>query len=161
MQTSLPDLPFTGYGQAQLCPFGTHSASKSTPWKYPRTDLNSLVLWNSFPDDIHRAVQSATARVNLDSIPIHIDAWRATSFVENEEMIRSHATFALHRPVEQVLGLLGVMGRFILPGGGNVAIVGAPDFSWIGNLPNDELNPRPQLHPKLVVCVPVCLLLNS
>jgi hypothetical protein len=36
-------------------------------------------------------------------------------------------------PVEKVLEKLGVNGWFALPGGGNAAIVGDPDFSWIMN----------------------------
>jgi hypothetical protein len=164
LETSLPDLPFMDYGEAQLRPFGTRSASKSsTPRPYPRTDLKTLMPWNSFPGDIHQAIQFATARVNLDSTPFHVTAWTKTSFVTNEEMIRAHAMFSLHKAVEDVLGILGVKGEFALPGW-NVTIVGAPDFSWI-HPPNRGPNLRPhtqlQLYPKLVVRVPVfttCLL---
>jgi hypothetical protein len=151
MQTSLPELPFTNYGKAELRPSGTHSTAKSTPRTYHRTDLQTLTPWTSFPDDIHQAIQSATARADLSSTPFPIDAWTKTSFVENEGL-RAHARFALHEPVQMVLEKLGVKGWFTLPGGGNVAIVGAPDFSWI-------MSPT-QLHPKVIVRVPVttCLL---
>jgi len=73
--------------------------------------------------------------------------------VANEEKIRAHATYALHTPVQDVLEKLGVNGDFALLGGGNVAVVGDPDFSWIT---------RPtRSHPKVIVRVPVttCLLL--
>ena len=53
--------------------------------------------------------------------------------------------FALHEPVECVLEKLGVGGEFVLLGGGNdVAIVGAPDFSWISRYPT-------QLHPPKII----------
>ena len=155
MQTSLPELPFTNYGKAELRPSATHSTAKSTPRTYPRTDLQTLTPWTSFPDDIHQAIQSATARADLSSTPLHIKAWTETSFVGNEEDLRAHARFALHSPVEMVLEKLGVKGWFAMSGSGNVAIVGNPDFSWI-------MSPS-QPHPKLIVCVPshyLCLLLN-
>jgi hypothetical protein len=72
--------------------------------------------------------------------------------VENEEKIRTHATVALHEAVEKVLAKLGVNGWFALPGGGNVAMVGDPDFSWI-------MSTR-QPHPKVIVrlSVTTCVL---
>ena len=79
-----------------------------------------------------------------------------TESVANEEMIRAHAMFALHRPVQHVLEILGVKGQFVMSGSGNVPIVGAPDFSWI-------TRKHAQLHPKVVVRDPsllVCVLLN-
>ena len=66
--------------------------------------------------------------------------------MENEEAIRAHAIYALHCPVEEVLNKLGVTGSFYLSGGGNTAIVGSPDFSWI----MDDTRP----HPKIIVCAP-------
>ena len=74
--------------------------------------------------------------------------------MDSEEEIRSYASFALHKPVEQVLEKLGVNGRFAPSGGGNVAIVGDPDFSWV--------IPNAQPHPKLIVRVSVttCLLVK-
>lgn len=44
---------------------------------------------------------------------------------------RYHATDALHEPVEEVLTMFRVMGRFAMPGGGNAATVGDPDISWV------------------------------
>jgi hypothetical protein len=72
--------------------------------------------------------------------------------VENEEKIRTHPTVALHEAFEQVLKMLGVNGWFALPGSGNIAIVGDPNFLWI-------MSPT-QLHPKVIVRVPVtsCIL---
>ena len=141
MQTSLPDLPFTNYGKAELRT--THSTGKSTQRTYPRTDLETLTPWTSFPNDIHQAIQSATARAHLPSTPFTIEASTSTRFVESEEKIRTHATVALHEAVEGVLAKLGVNGWFALPGGGNAAIVGDPDFSWI-------MSSR-QPHPKVIV----------
>ena len=72
--------------------------------------------------------------------------------MENEEKIRTHATVVLHEAVEKVLGRLEVNGWFALPGGGNIAIVGDPDFSWITS--------SNQPHPKVIVrlSVTTCVL---
>jgi hypothetical protein len=140
MKTNLPDLPFTNYAKAELNPFGTHSSAKSGARKYPRTDLKTFTHWASFPEDIHRTVQSATTRANLPSTPFTVEA----PTMENEEKLRAHAVFALHNPVEEVLDKLGVKGIFTMPGGGNAAIVGDPDFSWVTNT---------QSHPKVIVRV--------
>jgi hypothetical protein len=158
LETSFPDLPFMNHGNMSLKPSGTHSFAGSTPWAYPRTDLQTLRAWESFPDEIHRAIQSATASSHLSSTSFYVGAWTGSKFVANEEVIRSCAMFMLHQPVEEVLGKLGINGEFELPASGNHAIVGSPDFSWIAS--------PGQPHPKLIVCVPgyqlllLCLLLN-
>jgi hypothetical protein len=145
MKTNLPDLPFTNYAKAELNPFGTHSSAKSGARNlYPKTDLKTFTHWASFPEDIHRAVQSATTRANLPSTPFIVEAPTKTTIVENEEKLRAHAVFALHNLVEEVLDKLGVKGMFTMPGGGNAAIVGDPDFSWVANR---------QSHPKVIVRV--------
>ena len=54
MQTILPDLPFTNYGDAVLDGSGIHSAAESSSRTYPRTDLRTLTPWTSFPNDIHQ-----------------------------------------------------------------------------------------------------------
>lgn len=56
----------------------------------------------------------------------------------------------LHEPVAEVLKILEVQGEFALPGSGNVAIVGDPDFSWV------KVSKQP--HPKIVVCESVAML---
>ena len=144
MQTTLPDLPFTNYGQAVLSP-AFHSSSKTAPRKYPRTDLTTLDIWSSFPDDIHQAIQSATDRANLPPGPFTVGVSSKTRFVKTEEKIRAHAMVELHERVEEVVNKLGVVGYFDEPGGGNAAIIGDPDFSWV----MDGMQP----HPKLVVRV--------
>jgi hypothetical protein len=63
--------------------------------------------------------------------------------VSSEEEIRGHAMSALHAPVQDVMAKLGVQGRFTVPGGGNSAVVGDPDFSWVMSFA--------QPHPKVVV----------
>ena len=68
--------------------------------------------------------------------------------MENENKICMHATVALHEGVEQVLEMFGVNGWFALSGGGNIAIIGDPDFSWI-------TSPTQLPHPKVIVCVSV------
>jgi hypothetical protein len=142
MQTSFPDLPFTNHGSMGLNPSGTRSFTGSTPRAYPRTDLQTLRPWESFPNDIHHAIQTASTH---SSTSFHVSAWTGPEFVANEEDIRSCAKFMLHRPVKEVLEKLGINGEFESPGGGNRAIVGSPDFSWITS--------RGQPHPKLVVRV--------
>jgi hypothetical protein len=82
---------------------------------------------------------------NLLSTLFTVEASTKTRIVENEERLRSHAEFTLHDPVEEVLGKLGVEGRFMSPGGcGNGTIVGDLDFSWVTNT---------QPHPKVIVRV--------
>ena len=152
MQTSLPDLPFI-HGDLSVRP--THSSASSTQPACPRTDLQTLRAWESFPDDIHGAIQSAMASAHLSSTPFHIWALTVPELVADEESIRAFATFALHRPVQEVLQKLGVNGWFSSPTSGSAAIVGNPDFSWV-------VGDEPRSHSKLVVCVPLllCLLLN-
>jgi hypothetical protein len=143
------------YGDAVLDASGIHSAAKSGPRTCPRTDLQTLTPWTSFPDDIHQAILSATTAADLPPTPFDISGWTKTTVVENEESIRAHARVALNVPVEEVLKRLGVKGRFVMPGGGNSAIVGDPDFSWV-------MAPGTQPHPKVIVraSVPPCVLIK-
>jgi hypothetical protein len=146
MQTSLPDLPFTTYGDAEFDPTAPHSVSQSKPRTYPRTDLQTLMPWTSFPNEIDQRIRSATTLSRLTHTTFTVKCWDEPNPVTNEETIRAHAMLASHVAVQKVLEKLGVIGRFTVPGSGNSAIVGDPDFSWIENL-----HTRP--HPKLVVCV--------
>ncbi|KAF8334413.1 hypothetical protein F5887DRAFT_1256654 [Amanita rubescens] len=141
MQTSLPDLPFAGRGGIELDPSGFRSPAKSLR-THPRTDLQTLTPWISFPNDVHQAIQSATSRVDSPSTPFDIGGLTRTRFVANEKRLHTYVTFALHEPVEEVLKKLGVNGEFA-PSGGNVAIIGDPDFSWVVRVA--------QPHPKLIV----------
>jgi hypothetical protein len=143
MQTTLPDLPFIGYGDATTPTF--HSFASANPRKYPRTDLKTLTPWTSFVDDVHQAVQSATALAKLSSAPFKIGNTPRRRVVKSEEKLRGHAAFALHEPVEDVLKVVGVVGSFDESGSGNPALIGDPDFSWIMG--------EEQRHPKLVVRV--------
>jgi hypothetical protein len=79
----------------------------------------------------------------------NISGWTWSRIVETEENVRAHATYALHIPVEEVLKMLGVKGRFALAGGSS-PVVGDPDFSWV-------VGPA-QPRPKVMVCalVTVC-----
>jgi len=80
MHTTLPDLPFTGYGDATTSTF--HSSASASPRKYPRTDLKTLIPWTSFIDDVHQAVQSATALAELSSTPFTIGSPPRTRVVK-------------------------------------------------------------------------------
>jgi hypothetical protein len=149
LETSFPDLPFTNHGDMSLKPSGTHSFAGSTPRASPRTDLQTLRAWETFPDDVHCAIQSATDSTHLSSTSFHISAWTGPTFVANEERIRGCAMFMLHQPVEEVLEKLGINGEFESPASRNRAIVGSPDFSWIVSVG--------QPHPKLIVRVPATI----
>src|SRR5262245_38975087 len=143
MLAILPELPFTTYGDADLDPNGPRSDARSTPRRYPRTDLQNLTPWTSFCSDIHGAIQSATIRSCLPSTSFNIDSFQGQAIVASEEEIRGHAMSALHAPVRGVMAKLGVQGRFTAPGGGNSAVVGDPDYSWVMGFA--------QPHPKVVV----------
>ncbi|KAF8798862.1 hypothetical protein BYT27DRAFT_7121811 [Phlegmacium glaucopus] len=86
MQTTLPDLPLTNYGQAILNPT-FHSSTKTAPRKHPRTDLANLNIWTSFPiqNDIHQVIQSATNCANLPPTPFTVGVSSKTRLVKSEE----------------------------------------------------------------------------
>jgi hypothetical protein len=132
MQTSLPHLPHDNYGVIEPDPSGFRSSVKTSERAYPSTDLANLTPWVDFIGDIDRVIQSTARRANLTSATLTIEEpFRGTTYAENEEKIRAHAIVALHGPVTQVANKLGVPGRFLIPGSGNAAIIGAPDFSWV------------------------------
>lgn len=151
-ETSLPDLPFPIHGKIVYHSYvSMYDSADSTPRTYyhPKTNLETLTPWTSFPNDIHQAIQFATTRAQLPSAPFNISAWRRKDkIVECEEALRHYAICALHDPVEEVLDKLGVKGRFALLSGCKVSIVGSPDFSW-------RTKNGPQLHTKLMVSAPV------
>ena len=152
MITSFPDLPFKDYGDALLNP-SYHSAAKSTPHAYPRTDLDILTPWISFPLDIHKAIQSSTSkRANLSPAPFPIPLLQKERVVASEEALRSHAMVELHEPVVEVLKVLGVEGEFVFPDSGNVPILGDPDLSWVKSSGSE------QPHSKVIVCGSVTIL---
>lgn len=149
MQTSFPNLPYMNYGDAVLDPSGIHSAAKAGPRTYPRTDLQTLEPWTDFPKDVHEVIMSATTRARLPFTSFHIDGATWDTFVENEEKLRNHAWSALIVPIVFVLRKLGVNGRFRTPGGGNNAIIGDPDLSFVMSTTPDQAPP----HPKTIVRV--------
>ena len=155
MQTCLlPDLPYINYGKALPSP--PCSSAKANSRTYPRTYLDTLIHWDSFPNDVHNAIHSAMTQLDLSSEPFHIRGLTENTFVEGEEKIRAHAIYALHRPVERVVTKLGLEGAFLNPGSGNTAIVGSPNFSWI-------TDPVKKPHPKLVVSfsLTICIHISS
>ena len=127
MRASLPDLPFMNYGRAELRPSFVPSSSQKNPRSHPKTDLETLTPWTSFPDDIHHAVQSATTRAGLPPAPLDVRGYTDTTLVTNEEEIHAHAMFALHVVVQNVMKRFGVDGYFELAE--CTAIVGDPNFS--------------------------------
>jgi hypothetical protein len=111
--------------------------------------LGQITPWTSFPNDIHQAILSATTHAHLLPIPFDINGWTWDTIVENEPRIHFHGTVALHEPAEGVLRRLGVNGRFAMSGGGNSAIVGNPDFSWVSPHPESY---RMCISPYLCTC---------
>ena len=149
LETSLPDLPFTNHGIANVRPYyGTVSSSRSSAQTFPRTDLVDLRNWDTFPGIIDNAIRTAMKTLNISPIPFHIDALTTASFVVNEENLRGFVSYALLTPVEAVLRRLGVNGW--LARAASAAIVGSPDFSWVVEGPGVQ-------HPKLSVRVPAPL----
>lgn len=73
------------------------------------------------------------------------NVFNAGTKVRNEEDLRSHVHCELNPAVEDVLARLGVIGDLESPGGGNKALIGDPDMSYIST--------GRERHPKLVVCM--------
>jgi hypothetical protein len=115
------------------------STAVSKRLRGPILEQTSEVSSLSFLDDIHQAIQSIAAVANLPPT-FTVGVTGRNRYVENEERIRSHASVALHEPVEDVVNMLGAKGRFVTA---SSAIIGAPDFSWIVG--------STQSRPKLVV----------
>ncbi len=121
MQTRLPRLPYENYGKA--FPDSICSSARTNSQSHPRTDLEELVHWDSFPADIHKAILSAMTSLNLMYEPFNIYGLTNDTIVESEEKIRAHAKFALHSPVQRVVNKLGLQGAFRTPSSGNAVIV--------------------------------------
>ena len=146
MQTNLPDLPFP-YIDIQVLPDYPKSLVKTSPRTYPRSDLTSLGLWTSFATEIHQAIEAAIVQSNsVPGMPLTVgNQIRMPTVVATKEELCVHTNIVLHQAVKSVLMELGIEGRFALSGGGNIAIIGNPDFSWVQG--------SNQQHPKLVVCL--------
>jgi hypothetical protein len=145
MQTSLPDLPFPTIG-IQVDPSMPKSAAKTTPRTFPRTDLKTFKLWTSFVKDIEEVICTTMADHNLlPGTPLTVgNLYTEPTEVQNEEALRGHVNGELNPAIRGVVRVLGIEGLFVLPGSGNVALVGEPDFSWVSG--------GKRMHPKLVVC---------
>jgi len=103
METRLPRLKFSNYAKALLAP--TNSTWKSSPRSHPRTDLDNLVPWDTFPTDINTAIESAMKRHGSSSDSFSIGGLAEDSIIENEEALRAHVKYALHIPVEKVANI--------------------------------------------------------
>jgi hypothetical protein len=121
------------------------SAALAGPRAFPRTDLKTLRPWTSFMNDIEDVIHTKMATCDIPhGTQITVGSLRTEPpVVQSEEALRSHADVELHAAVRGVARKLGVQGFFTFPNGGNITIVGEPDFSWISG--------GPSLHPKLVV----------
>jgi hypothetical protein len=142
MRTTLPTLSYSpaGFTWSE----DAHSSAYTEERAYPRTDLANFVPWVGFEADIHHAITarmgamniSADTEYDIGSMP------KIQKIVECEEALRSQAEVQLHDLVQEVLGILGIEGRFERPNSWNNQIVGEPDFSWLR---------KPTLHPMIVV----------
>jgi hypothetical protein len=119
---------------------------KSSPRKYPRTDLPVLCPWNTFEQDIHEIILNAMARAGVHigtqlSVGDNVSQ-AAQVIVANEEDIRQYANTKLHRAAQGVLAALGFQGGFMRSAASE--IIGDPDFAWVFEVTE---------HPKGVVCL--------
>lgn len=71
------------------------------------------------------------------------NAFSVPTKVRNEHDLRGHLHCELKPAVEGVLARLGVIGDIESPGGGNKALIGDPDLSWVAA--------GGERHPELVV----------
>jgi hypothetical protein len=141
MQTSLPDLPFNSCGVTA----DTRGSLYSTSVPFPNTDLKQLELWQSFATDIHTAISDAmTNKGIVDGRNLIAGEFfrKRPRIVTCEEDVHEAVNTELHAAVRDVLGELGVEGRFYRPGSGKIGVIGDPDFSWLTVDAG---------HPKLVV----------
>lgn len=142
MKTTLPILSYepTGFNWSE----DVHSCAYTKERAYPRTDLEDFTPWGSFETEIRDAIID---RMIVMGIPLGAEydigyQLKIKELVECEEAVRQQAKIQLHDLVVEVLHILGIEGRFALPGSGNNHIVGEPDFSWLQAQTN---------HPKVVV----------
>ena len=144
MRTTLPTLSYNPTGF--LWSENVHSSAYTRERAFPQTDLQHFIPWGTFEAEINKAI---TTRMFAMNIPLNVEydigsLPKIRALVDNEEAIRYQATVQLHDLVVEVLDILGIQGRFALPGSWNNQIVGEPDFSWLR---------APTMHPKVVVRV--------
>lgn len=114
-------------------PTDTRSSYKSKPRAFPRTDLRALDEWAPFNLDIDNAIHSAMQDQGLPQQMLCTVGSLCSRAKQlwNEEDIRTRTSEELHTAVEDVLNRLGIKGAFRTSGGGNCALIGEPDFSWV------------------------------
>jgi hypothetical protein len=144
MRTTLPTLSYnpTGFLWSET----VHSSAYTRERAVPRTDLQDFVQWGTFEEEINEAI---TTRMFAMNIPLDTEydigsLPKIQALVDNEQALQIQAVIQLHDLVAEVLGILGIQGRFAMPGSGNNQIVGEPDFSWLR---------APTMQPKVVVRV--------
>jgi len=142
MKTTLPTLSYkpTGFLWSQ----DTHSSAYTKHRTYPRTDLAHFIPWDTFEADIHHAITTRMAAMEIPS-GAEYDIWsmpKKRKIVSSEEGVRSQAEVQLHDLIEEVPEILGIDGWFERPDSGTNHIVGEPDFSWLRNS---------TLYPKVMV----------
>ncbi|KAF5375519.1 hypothetical protein D9615_009168 [Tricholomella constricta] len=142
MKTTLPTLSYHPTGI--LWTDDVHSSAYTSERAYPRTDLANFIPWIGFETEIDQAI---TARMSAMSITFGAQydigsMPKIPQDVSSEEDVRGEAKVQLHDLVVEMLGILGIVGRFMRSDTGNNQIVGEPDFSWLR---------KPTWLPKVVV----------
>ena len=133
MKTTLPNLSYipTGFSWSEEM----HGFSYKKNRAHPRTDLASLIPWVGFETQIHQAIVSRMADMNITpnteydigSLP------KNRKLVMNEEGVRHQAKRQVHDLVVEVLNILGIQGLFTFSDCKDNQIVGEPDFCWSRN----------------------------
>ena len=112
------------------------SAPEDGPSLYETMDL--LYKGHRRRDSMAKKGLRAGTRLTVGNI------FSVPTLVSNEEKLRLHVSLELNAAVEGVLAALGIEGEFSLPGSGNAALVGDPDFLWLE---------KGSVQPKLLVHV--------
>ena len=93
----------------------------------------TMESWTSFGKDIDDAIQAAMANNLPQGTPLTVENLvLKQGEAATEEELRAYIGNELKFAAKWVLATAFKMeGRFATPGGGNVAIVGQADFSWV------------------------------
>jgi hypothetical protein len=130
MQTTLPDLHFS------YPSYISGDYIRPEPQRQPRPNLQSLLPWSTFENDIHQAILAAMAtkripigrELEVDGLgPTHR---RRMIEIRCEEQVRGYAVHRIHDTAADVFDHLEVVGRFRRTTTGYNATIGEPDFVW-------------------------------
>lgn len=152
VKTTLPNLSYKPKGC--IWSDDMHATAVDKHPTYSRTDLAHFDRWNTFPVDIHQAITDRMMAMNItkgttyDIGPVP----NMRPVIACEADVQNLAQFQLHDVAILALKKLGIEGRFARTAGGNMQIIGAPDFSWL---------PKSAVHPRLMVRACCMYLINT